>query len=954
MDANGSRFWMLSQSGDWMPQWRAVTAYIAGQGVVDPSGNIQLAQNSGTSDAVPPNWGTAASQTVVDGGLTWINAGPTVWAADTSFWEGQFVLDGNGNLQRATHILGNGTTGTSEPAWPRGVGDAVSDTNVTWVCCGPRQQGLFYCPRSNRLQLRSVRTGSPAVEDFNLATQLVESVPMTLDRFGNYARFDAGTNLVRAGGSGTGEVTIFAPGQPGLSDLAMGHDGVLYVALAGSLVMIDRRRRWENFTLAVPDFAFWRLVALPEGGVLALDRKHAQVGMVAGMPLQTGPLDLTNSGVLQPCQANANPPRIVGRFGLPATETFVGIAPVDPSASPMQFALLSWAVNAPTNDTAWLRICTAKGLEGSALKLGGARLPYSAAWIGEQQFAVLTTNLNEALIYDLADSSETLAAAGESYILSAANAGPFVHGFDLPPNYANAAGATPLMAPLLPLSLNSFSGSGAAGPVNPSIVDSGGAQTVWHRMFIEAKVPAKCGAIFWLAASDKLSDLVDAGCAWYPHVLGDADTASIPARMAGSVPTAVWQPIATEVPYAPTLLGAPPAQPTQGLYMVLVQRANTAVRNLTGRFLGVRVQLNGTGRSTPEIAGVRIYAPRFSYVKNYLPEIYREDTFGPDADVRGDSTRRDFLERFTALFESQFTRIEDRVANAYLLMRPESSPDDSLGWLGSWIGIEPDSYPPDRRRERLQAAPELYRRRGTVGGVRLALDVATNGQCRRGAIIVIENFRLRHIFATILGADLSIKNDPLLPGYSGSSNSIVGESLFLGDPAIQAELQALFSKDLGLAGSAAAVASFYDSLAHRMTVFVHDQVENVSFPLVGKIAEAEKPAHVQLTVMRASQAFMIGLASLVGVNTYLGPTPQRKPVRVDVSQVGRYDVVQEMATLDPRTENGPDIAEAASPIASIAGPGVISAGGVIVLDGSASTSPPGTSVESYRWTLIQH
>ena len=317
-------------------------------------------------------------------------------------------------------------------------------------------------------------------------------------------------------------------------------------------------------------------------------------------------------------------------------------------------------------------------------------------------------------------------------------------------------------------------------------------------------MPPRCGALIWLAAADNIADLISSSCPWYPHIVANANTASVPAAMLPSTPTAVWQSIATEVAFAPTLLQEAPAPNRQGLFMVLVQRANTAVRSLSGRYLGVRIQLNGDGRNTPEIAGLRVYASRYSYVQHYLPEIYHEAKFGPDAVAAGSSTRRDFYERFVDLFESQFTRIEDRVANAYLLTRPESTPDDSLPWLGGWIGIEPNSYPPDRRRARLAATPDLYRKRGTVAGVTEALDVATNGMCSRGAIIIIEDFRLRHIFATILGADLSIQDDPLLPGYSGSSNSFVGDTLFLGDPGVQAELQALYASDLNIPGSAQA------------------------------------------------------------------------------------------------------------------------------------------------------
>jgi len=81
MDSNGLRFWMLSQLNDWLPPWRAVTAYIPGQGIVDANGNIQVAQNAGTTNAIPPIWSTTLSETTVDAGISWINAGP----GDTAF-----------------------------------------------------------------------------------------------------------------------------------------------------------------------------------------------------------------------------------------------------------------------------------------------------------------------------------------------------------------------------------------------------------------------------------------------------------------------------------------------------------------------------------------------------------------------------------------------------------------------------------------------------------------------------------------------------------------------------------------------------------------------------------------------------------------------------------------------------------------------------------------------------
>src|SRR5262249_47730529 len=161
------------------------------------------------------------------------------------------------------------------------------------------------------------------------------------------------------------------------------------------------------------------------------------------------------------------------------------VAPMDPALLPQQFVLLSWVSNNASNQTANIRILDETSSPGAPLQLGGVRLPYAIAWLGDQKLAALATNLNEALIYDLSNAGDILAPAGETYVLAANNTGPFVHGFDLPPNYANIPGRTPLMLPLVPLSLNNLAASGATNPSSPAIIDSGVPQTVWHRVFLE-------------------------------------------------------------------------------------------------------------------------------------------------------------------------------------------------------------------------------------------------------------------------------------------------------------------------------------------------------------------------------------------------------------------------------------------------------------------------------------
>lgn len=873
--------------------------------------------------------------------------------------------------------------------------------------------GLIASPVTGRLHLLSTFSfpnGQPD-ENASVASSLVEIAPMACDVYGTYARWDAASAHVVAGGCGLGEVPIFAAApSTTVTDLVLGEDDVLYIASGGVLVLVDRRGRWPAYTVAPKGFAFWRLAALSGGGVLALDRSAKQLGKVTGAPLPAWPVDPAAPGILRSCDPNADPPRLSATYALGlGNETCVALCALDGST----FALLTWNQTTPAG--AFVRTFSQTQGLGSPITLGEIAYPYTMAAAGATQLAVLITGFNEAVVFDLESASAGAVPAGDSYVLASPNLGPFAHAPAVPARYPNPqwfatpppawapqtayplgasvldpnadiqnvqtagasgsvppawnaapgqatsdasvtwtnAGALTPHLPLLPLSLNSFASSGATAANAPAICDGGTAQTVWHRLFVEAIVPPACGVIVWLAASDSAASLATSATLWYPHVLGTPDLSQIGSDLQAALPRLVWQSEATEIPFGPALLGVVPVRDRAGLFGALIQRANKAVRSLSGRYLGVRIDLFGNGRATPEIAALRAYASRFSYVAQYLPELYHERAYGAAADRNGSSTRHDFLERFVDLFEAQLTRIEDRVANAYLLTRPEATPDAALDWLGSWVGVDAtDGFPPDRRRARLLALPELYAERGTAAGISATLDVAANGLCSTGAIIVLEAYRLRHLFATILGAHLADTNDPLLPGFAASSNSFVGAALFLGDPRIAAELQALYQSDLGLAGSAAATDAFYDQFANRLTVFVHEATASTDLALVKRIVEAEKPAHVQASVVRASRPLMIGLASLVGVNTFLEPETTAGAATLGQSDVGRYDVITHMPSLDPRLGGAPDAAQWQTPIARIVAPSHVAAGASIVLDGSASSAAPGGEIVAYRWSLL--
>ncbi|MGA8059978.1 MAG: hypothetical protein WB999_17160 [Candidatus Binataceae bacterium] len=69
--ANGGAAAMPAALGTANPAWAALTAWVAGNLIVDANGNIQRCTTAGTSGSAALTWATALGATTSDGGVVW-------------------------------------------------------------------------------------------------------------------------------------------------------------------------------------------------------------------------------------------------------------------------------------------------------------------------------------------------------------------------------------------------------------------------------------------------------------------------------------------------------------------------------------------------------------------------------------------------------------------------------------------------------------------------------------------------------------------------------------------------------------------------------------------------------------------------------------------------------------------------------------------------------------------
>jgi len=97
---------------------------------------------------------------------------------------------------------------------------------------------------------------------------------------------------------------------------------------------------------------------------------------------------------------------------------------------------------------------------------------------------------------------------------------------------------------------------------------------------------------------------------------------------------------------------------------------------------------------------------------DFLPGIYQD----------ADEENADFLRRFLLISAHLTSSVEENLEFVHELFDPRITDEKWLPWLASWLAMPLlEGWDEEKRREIIQRTPELYRKRGTAEGLKLAL-----------------------------------------------------------------------------------------------------------------------------------------------------------------------------------------------------------------------------------------
>lgn len=767
-----------------------------------------------------------------------------------------------------------------------------------------RRRGAFLLRQRQALRLPAMAPGL-ALDAWRTATPLVRdpfSQIAVISGDGRSVQLDAGRGFEALL---DGELQPLAPPAGVLSDLSLGGDGRLVAAYSNGadrhgLLLFHLGRRWQ--TRLAPELPAAAVRAVVDGDNRVWCVTETRLLLCVGEPLPHPYQPLPAR--FEPVEINPHPFTVLWSQDLPA-----GRLPMALCADRDRVYLLSRPADEVGPQVIHTRARNADRfarwthwpLEGNE----DSDIPFvvDMGLIGDSRIAIPAPREPGDLAFERRDcpvvaleqsprgGRTSARLVGERYPMRSQRSPRLVSALDSQVRYQadptpGSADSTPYPRELHALPRPVFA---AAAQVTPLLgsgdgLDSGRPDTAWHRVYIDGCIPSGCRLTLMAKAYNSTGQ-----------------RAATPFQVQ---PQPLWSPLASELPYHDSLAPSKPGE--SGLFEVLLQYPEGQVRTLTGRYLQLRLRMEGDGRHTPAVHALRVYMPRFSYQETYLPELFRQRGTRAPGDDTAPANGADVRERLLAAFEGMLTPIEGRIAASDALLHPNSAPPHLLPRLAASLGVSmPEHWPLARRRRQLEHGCLLQRWRGTYLGVHEALDIATGGAVARGQVVLVENFRLRRTFATILGLDMDDRDHPLTLGTGISGNSIVGDSLILSDEDSRTFL-ALLAPDLvdetGVEGDAESVRAFFDRYSHRVSVLLHGPARRERV-LVEEVLGDELPAHLEWRIIETDHPFVLGLAPLLAVDSYLEVRPEPRRVRLDDTYLGREGILANPVALSPRDLN---------------------------------------------------
>jgi phage tail-like protein len=340
----------------------------------------------------------------------------------------------------------------------------------------------------------------------------------------------------------------------------------------------------------------------------------------------------------------------------------------------------------------------------------------------------------------------------------------------------------------------------------------------------------------------------------------------------GNAPASIWS-----RPF--TLVGPTQAKPGAST----ATATDFLVLSNEGRYLWLRLRLEGDGYGSPLVSALRVHYPRQSETA-YLPAIYRQD---PESAL--------FLDRYLSIAQTTLDALEGRIRDIAKYFDPKAVPAGPfLTYLAKWLALPLEgSWTWEQKRRLLEAAPQFYQRRGTPASLRLYLQVHLSNLSGSGdaaAAIgypqLLEDFRERRYLMLARQGESGLGRQPLWGagvedrcqlGVFSTAGSVRMRST--GDPQHE----------------------FFQRTAHRFRVFVpsawirsaDDERE------LRRAIDTEKPAHTAYDLCLVEPRFRVGVQSTVGIDTVIGGMPR--------ARLGCLNDTQAPPSRQPRNRLGYDM-----------------------------------------------